>query len=261
MILLLGGTREANELAKRLYAKNIPFVTTVVSAYGAEIASENSPEVLEGILDEAGLHDLVERKGITKIIDMTHPYAEQISILAHNVSEQLNIDYYRYQRPESFRGQRVGAVDMDLVVMADSYEEAAIKAVGLAKDYGGNVFLTIGSKRAVEFYEAGRSQGVRVVCRVLPDPDVLNQLKIAGISHEDIVALLGPFTHEFNKAMFLEYQAAVVVTKDAGVVGGTDTKITACMQLGIPIVIIKRPATIGGKVFTEIDELLRRVNE
>ncbi|KNZ70910.1 precorrin-6x reductase [Thermincola ferriacetica] len=252
MILLLGGTQEAGVLAGRLKAAGKPFITTVTSDYGMQLAREQSAQVVRKCLDRQSLVQLIRDKGINIIIDITHPYAEEISKLASAVAEEMGIEYYRYERPAVVGGD-------PLVEKVDSYEEAAVKAVQLAFKNKGNIFLTIGSKRLVPFVAEAQKLGVRVVARVLPDADVLRQVFALGLTPKDVIAVLGPFSHSLNKAMFEDYGAGVVVTKDAGSVGGADTKISAALELGIPVLVIKRPETLGKNVFTVIDEILRRV--
>ena len=58
---------------------------------------------------------------------------------------------------------------------------------------------------------------------------------------KEIVALQGPFSEELNIALYRQYGADVVVTKNSGEIGGTDTKLTAARKLGLPVVMIDRP--------------------
>ena len=58
---------------------------------------------------------------------------------------------------------------------------------------------------------------------------------------KEIVALQGPFSEELNIALYRQYGAEVVVTKNSGEIGGTDTKLTAARKLGLPVVMIDRP--------------------
>ena len=51
----------------------------------------------------------------------------------------------------------------------------------------------------------------------------------------------GPFSLELNRELYKKYMAEVIVTKDSGRVGGTDTKAAAAMELGLPLVLIERP--------------------
>ena len=72
----------------------------------------------------------------------------------------------------------------------------------------------------------------------------------------DIVALQGPFSKELNMALFREFQADVMVTKNSGSVGGTDSKISAAMDLGMTVVVVQRPPLSGQQVFCSVPDLL-----
>jgi precorrin-6A/cobalt-precorrin-6A reductase len=70
----------------------------------------------------------------------------------------------------------------------------------------------------------------------------------------------GPFSLELNRALFKQYGAEVVVTKNSGVVGGTDTKIAAALELALPVVVINRPREQEGAITTR-EELLEKIRK
>ncbi len=74
-----------------------------------------------------------------------------------------------------------------------------------------------------------------------------------GVALSDIVAMLGPFSTEFNKAMFKEYQTDYVVMKNAGAEGGTPQKLEACTQLNITPIVIGRGKDSG---YSDLDRLI-----
>jgi precorrin-6A/cobalt-precorrin-6A reductase len=74
---------------------------------------------------------------------------------------------------------------------------------------------------------------------------------------QDIVAIQGPFSHELNVAMFRQTGADVIVTKNSGVIGGSDSKFTAAMELGLPIIMIDRPVIAYSAVAVSFEEVLR----
>ena len=51
----------------------------------------------------------------------------------------------------------------------------------------------------------------------------------------------GPFGVEMNRAMLVHYRAEVLVSKESGGLGGTDAKLTAALELGVPVVLVQRP--------------------
>jgi len=64
-----------------------------------------------------------------------------------------------------------------------------------------------------------------------------------------------------NVALFKEYEAHVVVMKNSGQVGGSDTKMTAAMALGLPVVLIDRPVIDYRQIVYQMDDVLKFVKE
>jgi precorrin-6A/cobalt-precorrin-6A reductase len=234
----MGGTKDARDLVALM---NISFpktmvVATAVSAYGAQLLREQGGcVVLQGAMDGAALKRFLREKEVRVLVDATHPYAEQVTHTARQAAEDAGVPYLRYERPPT-------AIPAgDGVYFAPDVTAAAAMASRLGKV----LFLTIGSRRIAEFMDALPPEK-RVVARVLPDEDSIRQCRDVGITPADIVALQGPVSQRLNTAMFAEYKANVVVSKDSGDTGGTREKVAAARELKIPIVMIRRPAAQGG---------------
>lgn len=250
MILILGGTREGREIASSLAARGFGVLVTVVSGYGAEmIPIDVSIEVLVLELDGGKLEQIIDDRNIRLIIDATHPYARVITGIAFKSAGNKGIPFIRYERPPALTETGTGTV-----YRAETYDEAAELAVSL----GDTIFLTVGSKNLKPFIEAGRRVNKRIVARVLPDVKVMEQCQYFGMPSNDIIAVQGPFSLEMNLTMFREYNAGVLVTKDSGEIGGTDTKLAAAASLGIPAVIIARPDYQGIPTTADIQDIFRQ---
>ncbi len=253
MILVLGGTLEGREIAGALANEGHNVLITVVSGYGAEMIPPVSPvEVLVKRLDAGELERVIHERRVRMIVDATHPYARAITETAWKAANDMGIPYIRYERPPVLTGTA-----NNLIYRAGDYEKAAELAVGL----GDTVFLTIGSKNVLPFIRAARECSKRIVARVLPDPEVLEQCLAAGLAPKEIIAVQGPFSCEMNMAMFREYGADVLVTKDSGLTGGTDTKLEAAMELAIPVVMIERPECRGIPALERIDEVISQASK
>ena len=68
---------------------------------------------------------------------------------------------------------------------------------------------------------------------------------------------MGPFSREYNRIMFEEYNADYVIMKDSGEKGGTLEKLKACEELGIILIIIGRNQEQGIDSIKELEKLLR----
>ena len=93
--------------------------------------------------------------------------------------------------------------------------------------------------------------------RVLPTAEVLTMMEELGVSPKHIIAMQGPFSYDMNRIMFSDTKAEVVVMKNSGLVGGSDTKLKAAMNLGLHIIVIDRPQPAKGvTTITSADECI-----
>ena len=89
---------------------------------------------------------------------------------------------------------------------------------------------------------------------LIPSKNALN----LGLKQENIIAMQGTFSKNFNKALMEEYGISVIITKESGKTGGTQSKIEAALDLGIETVVVIRPEVVELKdkaVFHNIDDL------
>jgi len=253
MILVLGGTLEGREIAGTTAGMGIKTLLSVVSGYGAGLVSDDPlVEVLVGSLDDIGIRSLLRERNVRLVIDATHPYAGMVTTMACQAAQEMQVSFIRYQRPPA--AKRNG---QNKKYPAVSYEEAA----DIAKNLGETIFLTIGSKNLKTFVEMGSKYGRRIIARVLPDARVLAECAAIGVVSRDIIAIQGPFSSEMNIAMLKEFKANVLVTKDSGKTGGTDTKLEAAECLGIPVVIVGRPDYQGVPSTNMMSDILEEIKK
>ncbi|HWR43301.1 precorrin-6A reductase [Sporomusa sp.] len=233
MILVLAGTLDGRELAVRLAETGYQVIVSVISDYGRSLAEFPGISVHAGQLTVEGMKELIGVHEIKTIVDASHPYAVNGSVNAMAACEATGIKYIRYERSVV----SVPAEYERLYIASDAGEAAKI-AAGLGKV----IFLTTGSRTLKLFKNEPLLAEIRIIARVLPQPDVIIECIELGFSPGDIVAMQGPFSHGLNMAMFKEYGTEVVITKNSGIIGGADTKISAAMELGLPIIVIGRPA-------------------
>ena len=250
MILLLAGTIDARLLLRRLKADHQRVAVSVTTEYGAALLAEEPDRINQRKLDAVELQQLLADWQITLVVDATHPYAAEASKNALHATQAANIPYFRFER-SSFTVDEQAAAGLLHKVASTAAAAAA------AGQFGETVFLTTGSKTLPAFVAHPALQGKRIVARVLPETAVLAECRALGLQPRDIVALQGPFSEGLNRELFLAYDAQVVVTKESGTAGGCDTKVAAALALGIPVVMIERPALAYGRSTDDIEELLR----
>nr|MDU2065839.1 precorrin-6A reductase [Sporomusaceae bacterium] len=181
------------------------------------------------------MKDVILEQHISLLIDATHPYAIKASETAREVCRETGIPYCRYERPA------VALPDYGKLVEVASADEAAKVAAKL----GQVIFLTTGSRTLGTFAKESLLKEKRLIARVLPDPEVLTECFELGFTPQNIIAMQGPFSQKLNKAMFAECGAEVVVMKNSGTIGGSDTKLLAAMELSLFLVVITRPPLLS----------------
>ncbi|MFZ5647314.1 MAG: precorrin-6A reductase [Bacillota bacterium] len=236
MILVIGGTSDGRMISAELAARGARVLVSSATPYGANLAKGSGIEVVYGRLDLDGLTELIISRGVRTLLDASHPFATEVTKNAAGACERTGARYIRYARPGGERANH------PLVKWADSYEEAAEKAF----ETGQKVFLTTGSKTAGLFIKKAAQAGVRIILRVVPDPDAIGRLIEMGVSPSDIVAMSGPFSEELNFALLKHFSPDVVVSKESGDAGGLGDKISAAVRLGLPTIIIRRPPEPAG---------------
>jgi len=247
MILLLAGTGDAKTIGQALREAGEEVLATTVTQYGRELLEQDMP-VRQGGLTAEDFRRLLSENDISLVVDATHPFAVEISRLAVEVCREAGVTYIRYERAEtSLPRQQQG------LTIVDSFAAAA----QLAGKLPGNVFLTVGVNQLETFCRYLPLE--RLVVRVLPVAGSLAKCAALGIEPARIIALVGPFSVELNKTLFKEFQAGVIISKESGPAGGTDTKLAAARQLGVPVILVRRPQMAYPQLVHSLEELLDQV--
>lgn len=224
-VLLLGGTSEARTLAAALVEDGVD----VVSSLAGRVQRPRLPVGEVRLGGFGGLDGLEhELAGYDAVVDATHPFATRISASAATACERARVPLLRLARPGW--SLRAGA---DRWHWVSSHEEAAVTAAAV----GGPVFLTTGRQTLPRFVDAlaGSSVLVRVV-----DP-VDHALPAAWT----VLLARGPYTRGNERRLMREHAVAVLVAKDSG---GDQTcaKLDAAAELGIAVVVVRRPGAPEG---------------
>ncbi len=251
MILVLAGTSDARELAIEIKNAGYPLLTTVVTENAAIELRLADIDVNVGRLTDSEMSRLIDEKGIKVVVDASHPFAEEASLNAINAAEQTNVPYIRYERDsQTFQYEKLTIVD--------SYQAAA-EVASIKK---GVIMLTTGSKTLQIFIEKLLSNPeVRLLARMLPRIDNLEKCEKLGFPQKNIVAIQGPFTKEFDRALYQQYGVTLMITKESGQIGSVTEKVAAAKELGIEIIMIGRPQINYGKVYSNFSKVIEVLNE
>lgn len=245
----MAGTKDAARIIEKLNKTNkFHILATTTTEYGADIAkSSGAQEVHSHKLEENGLVKLIKKRKIDILIDATHPFAANATKNAMKSSELVDIKYIRFERPQ------MEIPENNLIHRVHSFKEAASKANELTD---GVILHLAGVSTLRPIVE--KTDSARLLARVLPSLDSIQTCLELGLKHENIIAMQGTFSENFNRALMEEYNVSMIITKESGETGGTPSKINAALDLGIHIVLVTRPsipALENKRIFTDLDDL------
>ncbi|WP_407313349.1 precorrin-6A/cobalt-precorrin-6A reductase [Desulfosporosinus sp. SB140] len=237
MIILLGESEAARELRIQLRAR------------GLEVIQRQS------------WSEETDMSNPSLVIDACHPSTSLRLTPLRRYCEDRRIPYIRLERPE------IKVPSSPLIFPVYNWEEALIQIgqrVDVLRQQKGRpitMFITTGSHQLQSIVTSSFASSVRLVVRILPEGRLVQKCHEIGIHARDIVAMQGPFSKEINRALFKFYGADILLTRDSGLAGGTDTKISAALELGIEIVLVKKAKTNTGLTVNCPQELLDWIDQ
>jgi precorrin-6A/cobalt-precorrin-6A reductase len=239
-ILILGGTAEARALAGALADREGVSVTLSLAGRTAEPVPHPVPVRRGGFGGAEGLARYLREEHIEILIDATHPYAAAISANAAR-AELAGIAMLALRRPPWKK------IAGDIWIEAASMQ-AAVAAIGAAPR---RVFLALGRKEIQPFAKA--PQHFYLVRSVDPvDPPL-------AVPHASYITARGPFTEEDDRALLRQHEIDIVVAKNSGGAASYG-KIAAARTLGLPVIMLTRPALPDVPFVSSVEEILARLD-
>jgi precorrin-6A/cobalt-precorrin-6A reductase len=236
-ILILGGTAEARTLAAALADRRAFAVTLSLAGRTAQPAPQPVPVRTGGFGGPEGLTRYLRDQRIDALIDATHPYAAVISANAAQAATAAAVPLLALRRPPWPKTEGDHWIEVESI--AD-----AVAALGSAPR---RVFLALGRKELQPFTAA--PQHAYLIRSVDPvDPPL-------GVPHAAYIVARGPFSEAEDRALLERHYIEMIVAKNSG---GAPTygKIAAARALGLPVVMLTRPALPDVPSVATVDEVL-----
>ena len=221
-VLILGGTGDAAALAQALAADERVSITSSLAGRVARPALPIGKVRVGGFGGAAGLAAYLRAERIDAVIDATHPFAARISANAADACTRTGLPLIALERAAwaPLAADRWHAVN------------DASAAAQLAPALGRRIFLTTGRQDLAAFAACGTCW---FLIRTIDPPH--GPLPPAS----ELIIGRGPFRLADEIALMRAYGIDLVVSKNSGG-SATYAKIEAARALGIPIVMIERPA-------------------
>ncbi|MEV6342303.1 cobalt-precorrin-6A reductase [Actinoplanes sp. NPDC051851] len=216
-VLILGGTTEARELAALIAGEH-----HVITSLAGRTTSPRRPagEVrIGGFGGVDGLTAYLRDAAIDVLVDATHPFAATMTRHAHQACQASGVPGMILRRP----GWSASPGD-------EWHRVADLEAAaGLLPRVGRRVFLTTGRQGIAAF--AGRDECWFLARSVEPPEPPMPR-------RTEVLLERGPFTVAGERALIAAHRIDVLVTKDSG---GTDAKLVAAREAGVPVIMVDRP--------------------
>jgi precorrin-6A/cobalt-precorrin-6A reductase len=221
-ILLLGGTMEASALARLLAACGMQ-ATLSYAGRVEQPRAQPVPVRVGGFGGAQGLADYLREQGVTHLVDATHPFAATMSANAVQAAGIAGVAHIALTRPAW------APVAGDRWTHVADIESAVAALDGPPR----RVMLALGRMHVEAF--AARPQH-HYLLRFVDAPEVPPTLP-----HHHIVVDRGPFSAEGDVRLMRAHEIDLVLCKNAGG-KGAEAKLIAARALGLPVIMIDRPA-------------------
>ena len=238
-LLLLAGSGEGRVLASAL-AKMPMRVTASLVQPDHWSGPLPVPTRAGGFGGAAGFAEFLDAEHITAVLDATHPFAARISERSYEMCRERGIPYLALDRDEWTPGAG------DQWTCVDTADEAAELT-----HPGSRVFVTTGRETLAAFTD-------------LPDCHFFfRRLAASGPASEapgiTYVYGVGPFSVEDEVATLRALNIDLLICKNAG---GTlsRTKLDAARELGLPVILLRRPQPTGAPSVQSVEDALDWVN-
>lgn len=236
-LLILGGTLEARRLCRHLADRGIRGQVSLAGRVERPVP-QALPQRTGGFGGVAGLARFLRDAGISHVIDATHPFAAQMSTHAVAACAEVGVPLIALTRPpwDAQPGDRwIRVPDINGAVAALDRPAA-------------RVMLAVGRMHLTEF---------------APNPQHFYLLRLVdppgrALPFADCHAVIdrGPFSVAGDLALMRDHRIDLVVSKNSGGTGAA-AKIHAARALGLPVIMIDRPAIPPRPEVHDVEGVLR----
>ncbi len=237
-ILLLAGTGEATQLATALSALGHDVIASLAGATRTPKGMDCETRI-GGFGGDAGFEAWLNEHRPDIVLDATHPFASRISHRTVRVCADRQLAYLQLLRPEWQADPAKGI-----------HEVPDVAAVQAFLPPEARVFLATGRQTLLDFASL---EDCYLICRQIDTPQ-------RDFPFKNGMFLVGrpPFSAPDEKALFQRLDVNVLVVKNAGG-QASYSKVEAAVELGVPVLMLRRPPQPDAPRVATVEEALRWV--
>ncbi|MBC7390243.1 MAG: precorrin-6A/cobalt-precorrin-6A reductase [Opitutaceae bacterium] len=243
MVLLLGGTTEAKQVAAFLEKAGCSYIYSTRT----QVDFEGKGKYCFGGLNGAQMEVLCMNEGVKMIVDACHPFAKELHQTVASVN--LNIPLIRYQRAIPIR------ITHPLIEYVEDYEEVLLKLE--QRKFASLLALSgVQSIPLLKKYWAKHKTWFRIL-----DRNHSKELASKYNFPEEFLIYGMPQEIKEELALFWKLKPDVILTKESGLNGKSDTKIAAAIECNIQIMVLKIPMLpVGLQVMNDLEQLQQAIS-
>lgn len=248
MILIFGGTTEgrvaanvAEQAGKAFYYSTKSMIQEVELHHGIRIS---------GGMDADDIVRFCKDKGVRCMVDAAHPFATNLHANIAKASEQSGLPVVRLQRAEAQTvSQAIYCSDFSDAIEKISHD----KPRHLLALSGANTIATLR-----KYWEKNRT-----TFRILNREESITLAEREGVPLDNIIFYpkTSSPTIEEEIALMQRIGCDAMLTKESGTTGGLDIKVSAALQLGVKVYIVRRPSLPKSFINVSGEHTLRRAIE
>ncbi|MCH7936485.1 MAG: cobalt-precorrin-6A reductase [Proteobacteria bacterium] len=243
-LLILGGTAEARELARRVaitIAKKVR-VTTSLAGRRAKAPALPGEVRIGGFGGVGGLVEYLRENAVDFVIDATHPFSAVISDHANAAATATGVPRLQLLRPLWKLPPAAKWIE------ADDLADAARDLPRFAR----RVFLTTGVRGLGAF---SGLDDIWFLVRLMDPP-----AEPPPLARLELIIGKPPFKFEDERAILTDHDIDTLVTKHSGG-DATAAKVFAAAEAGVKIVLIRRPPPEPGPVAETVDDAFQWIED
>lgn len=234
-ILLLGGTAEANLLAKRIAERwpSLRLITSLAGRTATPILPAGDVRI-GGFGGVEGLAGFIRQEGIARMIDATHPFAAGMSRNAAEAAQRTGIPRIAFVRPPWMKGT------------GDLWQSVAcLKSASDALPPRARPFLALGRQHLAPFRHR---TDLRPVLRMVDPP-------VDPLPFPADLVIGKPLGVQAEFDLFRSYGITHLVCRNSGGLASY-AKIEAARTLTLPVIMIARPPEPPDPIVSSVEAAL-----